>query len=97
MRVLFLNDLFDPRIGSSIRQMYQHAARLRELGHATAVVSTTPDRSEVGTRTIEGCQVHLIHSDYPMRFRACGASFWIWPSGENLWSRIPTMNRHRSF
>ncbi len=70
MRVLFLNDLFDPRIGSSIRQMYQHAARLRELGHEAAVVSTTPDASAVGTRTIEGSEVHLLHSDYPARFRA---------------------------
>jgi glycosyltransferase involved in cell wall biosynthesis len=70
MRVLFLNDLHDPRIGSSIRQMYQHAARLRELGHEAAVASTTPDPSQVGARTIEGCEVHLLHSDYPLRFRA---------------------------
>ena len=30
MRILFLNDLCDPRIGSSVRQMYQEATRLRE-------------------------------------------------------------------
>jgi glycosyltransferase involved in cell wall biosynthesis len=70
MRVLFLNDLFDPRIGSSVRQMYQHAARLRELGHETAVISTTPDLAQVGMREVEGCEVHLLHSDYPVRFRA---------------------------
>jgi len=70
MRVLFLNDLHDPRIGSSIRQMYQHAARLRELGHAAAVVSVTSDPAQVGVRTIEESEVHLLHSDYPLRFRA---------------------------
>lgn len=70
MRVLFLNDLWDPSNGSSIRQMYQQAARLRELGHATAVVSTTPDPSAVGWTTVEGCAVHRLHSDYPFRFRS---------------------------
>lgn len=70
MRVLFLNDLFDHRLGSSVRQMYQEAARLRELGHATAVVATTPDHSEVGRTEIEGCEVHRLYSDYPFRFRA---------------------------
>ena len=43
VRVLFLNDLDDPRIGSSIRQMYQEAQRLRELGHEAQVVSATQD------------------------------------------------------
>lgn len=70
MRVLFLNDLHDPRIGSSIRQMYQQAARLRELGHATAVVSATQDPARAGRTEIEGCEVFLVHSDYPLRFRA---------------------------
>jgi glycosyltransferase involved in cell wall biosynthesis len=70
VRVLFLNDLCDPRIGSSIRQMYQQAERLRDLGHETAVVSTTTDRGEAGRTTIEGCEVFRLHSDYPFRFRA---------------------------
>jgi len=70
VRILFLNDLWDPRIGSSIRQMYQEAARLRELGHATAVVSTTADPAEVGRCEIEGCEVRRLLSSYPLRFRA---------------------------
>ena len=70
MRILFLIDLWDPRIGSSIRQMYQHAEGLRVLGHETAVVSTTTKESEEGWRTVEGSELFLIHSDYPHRFRS---------------------------
>ena len=70
MRVMFLNDLYDPRIGSSVRQMYQEAACLRDLGHETLVVTTTPQRSEAGLTEIEGCQVLRLHSDYPVRWRA---------------------------
>ncbi len=69
MRILFLNDLNDPRIGSSIRQMYQEAACLRERGHETLVVSCTQDPSEAGELEIEGCRVIRIHSDYNQRFR----------------------------
>jgi glycosyltransferase involved in cell wall biosynthesis len=69
MRILFLIDLWDPRIGSSIRQMYQHAEGLRALGHETAVVSTTTKTEEVGWRTVEGTELFLVHSDYPFRFR----------------------------
>ena len=69
MKVLFFNDLWDPRIGSSVRQMYQQAERLRELGHQTAIVSTTPDRSGVGWTAAEGTDLFLIWSDYPARFR----------------------------
>ena len=39
MRILFLNDLSDPRIGSSVRQMYEHGAELRRRGHETALVT----------------------------------------------------------
>ena len=70
MRILFLNDLCDPRIGSSVRQMYQQAARLRELGHATAVATAVQDPAEVGPTEIEGCAVHRLHSDYDVRYRA---------------------------
>jgi glycosyltransferase involved in cell wall biosynthesis len=70
MRILYLIDLWDPRIGSSVRQMYQLAARLRELGHETSVVSTTPDVSQTGWTQAEGTDVFRIHSDYPPRFRA---------------------------
>ncbi|MEM7306892.1 MAG: glycosyltransferase family 4 protein [Planctomycetota bacterium] len=70
MRVLFLNDLHDPRIGSSIRQMYQEAARLRELGHETLVVTATQNPDEAGATEIEGCEVQRLLSDYPVRWRA---------------------------
>lgn len=70
MRILFLNDLCDPRIGSSIRLMYQEAEELRARGHQTTVISTTRDKSEVGVTELAGCEVHRIHSDYPPRFRA---------------------------
>ncbi len=70
MRILFLNDLCDPRIGSSVRQMYQHAARLRELGHEAQIVSTTPDAGQAGALEIEGTRVHRLYSSYPTRWRA---------------------------
>jgi glycosyltransferase involved in cell wall biosynthesis len=70
VRVLFLNDLHDPRIGSSIRQTYQQAERLRELGHEAALATTTQDRSAIGSTTIEGTPVFRFYSDYPVRFRA---------------------------
>lgn len=70
MKVLFLNDLCDPRIGSSVRQMYQVAERLRELGHEARILSCTQDPAEAGETEIEGTPVHRVHSDYPLRFRA---------------------------
>lgn len=69
MRVLFLNDLSDPRIGSSVRQMYQHAARLRELGHEPAVVTAVQDPAQAGETEIEGTRVLRLHSDYAVRWR----------------------------
>ena len=73
MKVLLLNDLCDPRIGSSIRQMYQEAERLRELGHQALVVSTTQDQGEVGRSEILGTPVERFYSDISPRFRAWGA------------------------
>ena len=70
MRVLFLNDLADPRIGSSVRQMYQHAAALRAQGHETCVATAVQDPGEVGETEILGTRVVRILSDYPVRFRA---------------------------
>ncbi len=70
MRVLFYNDLCDPRIGSSIRLMYQQAEELRARGHETLVVSTTRRREEIGAVELEGCEVRRLHSDFPPRFRA---------------------------
>jgi glycosyltransferase involved in cell wall biosynthesis len=82
MRVLFLNDLSDPRIGSSVRQMYQQARALRGLGHATLIASATQDPAEAGASEIEGCTVHKFHSDYNVRFRA-------WTSLDNPRVREP--------
>jgi glycosyltransferase involved in cell wall biosynthesis len=70
VRVLHLNDLYDPRIGSSIRQMYQLAARLRPLGVESRVASTTRQAHDAGDEEILGCRVRKIHSDYPVRWRA---------------------------
>ncbi len=70
MRILFLNDLWDPRIGSSVRQMYQHAARLRALGHVAEIVSTTEDAALVGTSEVEGTRVHRLLSKYATRWRS---------------------------
>jgi glycosyltransferase involved in cell wall biosynthesis len=70
VRILFLNELSDPRIGSSIRQMYQHAESLRARGHEAAVLSVTQDESKRGWTEIEGTPVYHAHSDYPARFRA---------------------------
>jgi len=70
MRVLFLNDLWDPRIGSSVRLTYQLAAELRARGHDTALLTTTTDPAEAGTTEVEGLETFRLHSDYALRFRA---------------------------
>ena len=70
MRVLFLNDLWDPRIGSSVRLVYQLARELRARGHETALATTTPDAALAGETEIEGLRTWRLHSDYAPRFRA---------------------------
>jgi len=70
VRVLFLNDLHDPRIGSSVRQMYQHAERLRALGHEAMVLSATQDEGQAGEELVLGTPVIKAYSDYPVRWRA---------------------------
>jgi glycosyltransferase involved in cell wall biosynthesis len=70
LRILHLNDLSDPRIGSSIRQMYQLAARQREAGHEAAVLTATPDRDATSPTEILGSRVYRVHSDYDPRYRA---------------------------
>jgi len=70
MRILFLNDLSDPRIGSSIRQMYQQAAHLRRQGHEAALVTAVQDPAQVGPTEILGMPVFRLLSDYNVRFRA---------------------------
>jgi glycosyltransferase involved in cell wall biosynthesis len=70
VRILFLNDLSDPRIGSSIRQMYEHGAVLRRQGHETALATAVQAAAEVGETEIEGMRVFRLLSDYPPRYRA---------------------------
>ncbi len=70
MKILFYNDLHDYNLGSSIKQMYQEARCLRARGHETAVVSCTQDPNAPREIEVDGCKVFLIHSDYPVRFRA---------------------------
>lgn len=82
MRILFLNDLHDPRIGSSIRQMYQEAERLRALGHDTALVTSTQDAALATPTEIEGLATFRLHSDYNVRYRA-------WRSLDNPAVRAP--------
>lgn len=82
MRILFLNDLWDPRIGSSIRLMYQQAERLRALGHETALLTCTQDASLAGETEIEGLRTHRLHSDYDVRWRG-------WVSLDNPRVRAP--------
>ena len=58
MQILFFIYLWDPRIGSSARQMYQQAEGLAEFGHGTAAISTTSDPTGTGWRTVEGMQIY---------------------------------------
>ena len=90
MRVLFLNDLSDPRIGSSIRQMYQQGAHLRELGHETALVTAVQDPDQVGETEILGMRVFRLLSDYNVRFRA-------WVALDNSRVRAPFAEVLREF
>lgn len=82
MRILFLNDLHDPRIGSSIRQMYQEGTELRARGHETALVTATQDRALATETNIEGMPVFRVWSDYNVRFRG-------WRSLDNAHVREP--------
>ncbi|MEZ6004622.1 MAG: glycosyltransferase family 4 protein [Planctomycetota bacterium] len=69
MRVLFLCEIPDPGVGSSVRQMYQHARWLRAHGHETAVVATVRDPKDATETEIDGMRVFRLHSDYNVRFR----------------------------
>lgn len=69
MRILFLNDLSDPRIGSSVRQMYQHASCLRRLGHDTALITAVQSASDATPTEVEGLRTFRVHSDYAPRWR----------------------------
>ncbi len=69
LRILFLAEIPDPGVGSSVRQMYGHANWLKERGHEVCVVSTVRDPAHASPTEIEGTQVFRLHSDYPIRFR----------------------------
>jgi glycosyltransferase involved in cell wall biosynthesis len=70
MRVLFLSDLSDPSIGSSVRQIYQLAEELRRLGHETALVTAVQDPALATPTEVLGLETFRLHSDYNVRFRA---------------------------
>ncbi len=70
MRVLFFCEIYDPKVGSSTRQMYGLARELRARGHKTAVVSTVRKASDATPTTVEGMTVFRIHSDYAVRWRS---------------------------
>lgn len=82
MRILFLNDLCDPRIGSSVRQMYQEAECLRAEGHTAAVVTAVQDPEQVGETEILGTPVFRLLSDYNVRWRS-------WVALDNPRVRVP--------
>jgi glycosyltransferase involved in cell wall biosynthesis len=69
LRILFLSDLSDPRIGSSVRQIHELGERLRELGHETALATAVQDPAETGERQVGGLRVFPILSDYDVRYR----------------------------
>ncbi len=69
MRVLFLTEIPDPGVGSSVRQMYSEAAELRRLGHEAIVVSTVRKAADATPTEILGTPVFRIHSDYNVRWR----------------------------
>ncbi len=69
MRILFLTEIPDPGVGSSVRMMYQHARWLRKEGHEVCVVSTVRDAKDATPEVIDGTQVFRLHSDYNIRFR----------------------------
>ena len=70
MRILFLSEIGDPGVGSSVRQTFQLARRLRGLGHETAVVATVRDAAQAFPTEVDGTLVFRLHSDYPLRWRA---------------------------
>ncbi|MFO1010045.1 MAG: glycosyltransferase family 4 protein [Planctomycetota bacterium] len=70
MRILFLNDLWDPRIGSSVRLTHQLAATLRAQGHETALVTTTPEPALAGECELDELRMFRLLSSYPPRLRS---------------------------
>ncbi len=70
MKILFLCEIDDPRVGSSTRQMYQHARCLLADGHEVQVLSCVQSKADARPATIEGVPVTRVFSDYPVRFRA---------------------------
>ena len=57
MRILFLNDLEDERIGSSVRLVHQLAAHYRRQGHETALATAVQDPAQAGEADVRGLKV----------------------------------------
>lgn len=70
MRILFLNDLEDERIGSSVRLVHQLAAHYRRQGHETALATAVQDPSKAGQADVRGLKVYRLHSEYNPRWRS---------------------------
>jgi glycosyltransferase involved in cell wall biosynthesis len=90
MRILLLNDLHDPRIGSSVRLCYQLARQFASAGHVAEIVSTSEKAADSGPTEIEGVRVHRLHSSYNPRWRS-------WVSLDNPRVREPLARIYREF
>jgi glycosyltransferase involved in cell wall biosynthesis len=90
MRILLLNDLHDPRIGSSVRLCYQLARQFASAGHVAEIVSTSEKAADSGPTEIEGVRVHRLHSSYNPRWRS-------WVSLDNPRVREPLVRIYREF
>ena len=70
MRILFLAELADPRVGSWSRLTFDLAAALQAQGHECLVVGAVRSEEEAGESEVMGVPVTNLVSDYPVRWRA---------------------------
>lgn len=90
MRILFLNDLEDERIGSSVRLVHQLAAHYRRQGHETALATAVQDPAQAGEADVRGLKVYRLYSEYNPRWRS-------WVSLDNPRVRAPFQAVLRNF
>jgi len=90
MRILFLNDLEDERIGSSVRLVHQLAAHYRRQGHETALATAVQEPGQAGQADVHGLKVYRLYSDYNPRWRS-------WVSLDNPRVRAPFQAVLRDF
>ena len=70
MRILFLAELADPRVGSWSRLTFDLAGALQAQGHECLVVGAVRSEEEAGDSEVMGVPVTNLVSDYPVRWRA---------------------------